>query len=176
MNVQDFVDNAADYARPDNIKDDITLGDNAFAVTPMLHLGYGHAKGFFIRGSTGVRIRNQGAGDLFLYEVKLGQFIKPWLLIYGGVYQEITIIKGRIIGVSVAAEDATLPARDYEGLNNLKPILISLDRDVLSAPIGVLVKPLPNVNFTLTYSPVLWGRNVAKSHIVSLGVNLIRAY
>jgi hypothetical protein len=174
--VEDFVENAAIYASPDNIKDDITLGDSAFAMTSILHVGYGHAKGFFIRGSAGFRMRNQGAGDLLLYEVKLGQLITPWLLIYGGVYQEKTVISGRVIGVSVAAEDPNLPARDYEGLKNLKPILISLDRDLLSTPIGLLIKPIPNVNFTLTYTPIISGRNVAQSHIVSVGVNLIRRY
>ena len=174
--VEDFVENAAVYVNPDNIQDDITLGDNAFAMTSLLHLGYGHANGFFIRGSAGFRVRNQGAGDLFLYEVKLGQFVKPWLLVYGGVYQEKTVVSGRVIGVSVAAEDPSLPAQEYEGFKNLKPILISLDRDLLSTPVGVLIKPLPNVNFTLTYTPILWGRNVAQSHIVSLGVNLIRQY
>ena len=159
-------------ADSDKIRDDVTLGDGVFVFQPALHLGFGTNSGFFVRGSAGIQFRNQGAGDLFNSEFKLGQLITPWLLVYGGVYLERTITEGRVIGVSVASVDASLPAVDYAGLNNLKPILVTLDRDLLVAPVGLLLRPHPNVDFTLSYSPVVWGRNVSQSHNVSVGVNV----
>lgn len=167
-----FISQVGQLVDPTKIRDDVTLGDGVFSFQPALHLGYGTSGGFFARTSVGVQLRNQGAGDLFNAEFKLGQMANSWLLLYGGVYLERTLTEGRIIGVSVASVDASLPAKEYAGLDNLKPILVSLDRDLLVAPVGLLVRPLSNVDFTLSYSPVIWGRNVSKSHTVSLGVNV----
>lgn len=172
-NLEDFVENVGDLARPENIRDDVTLGDGVFSFQPLIHLGFGTASGFFSRLSFGLQLRNQGAGDLVNAEAKIGQLVLPWLLVYGGAYYEETITSGRSIGVSVAAVDSSLPATEYVGLNNLKPIVVTLDRDLLVLPVGVLFKPLPSVDLTLSYSPILWGRNVAKSHTVSVGVNIL---
>ena len=127
--IDDFVAQAGDLASPENIRDDVTLGDGVFSFHPLLHLGYGTASGFFVRTSGGIQFRNQGAGDLFTGELKLGQLFTSWLLVYAGIYTERTISEGRPIGVSVAAENARLPANQYMGLNNLKPIVVNLDRD-----------------------------------------------
>ena len=171
--VDQFVEEAGSLARPENIQDDVTLGDGVFAFTPTLHLGYGSSIGFFVRWSEGIRVRNQDAGNLLISEFKLGQFIRPWLLVYGGVYHEYTMTKGRPIGVSVAAIDASLEASQYQGLNNLKPILVTLDRDQLVLPAGALFKVSQNVDLTCSYSIVMWGRNVAKSHVMSVGINIL---
>ena len=170
--IDTFVENAADIARPENIRDDVTLGDGVLSFQPIVHLGFGTSSGFFTRLSAGLMLRNQGAGEILTSEFKLGQFIKPWLLVYGGGYFEKTVISGKPIGVSVASEDPALPASEYIGLNNLKPIIVSLDRDLLVIPIGVLLRPTDKVDVTCTYSPLVWGRNVAKSHTMSIGVNI----
>ena len=172
-NVESFLDQAEELARPENIRDDVTLGDGVLSVQPQLHLGYGTASGFFTRLSGGVQVRNQGAGDLLNAEFKIGQLALPWLLIYAGGYYEKTITQGKSIGVSVAAEDASLPASDYNGFNNLKPIVVNLDRDLLVLPVGILLKPQPTVDLTVSYAPIVWGRNVARSHIVSVGVSIV---
>ena len=171
--VDDFVDQAGELVNPSNISDDVTLGDGVFSFQPILHLGYGTASGFFVRGSGGIQFRNQGAGDLFTGELKLGQLFTSWFLAYAGIYTEKTLIEGRPIGVSVAAEDATLPASEYSGLNNLKPIVVNLDRDQFMLPVGLLFRPLPTVDIVFSYAPVLSGRNVAKSHTISVGVNVV---
>lgn len=170
--VDDFQDRVDDIVKPENIKDDITLGDGVFGFIPRLNFGFGSASGFFTRGSIGLNIRNQDAGDFVVSSFKIGQFIRPWLLLYGGAALEYTIIPGRVIGISVIANDPSLPASEYGGTNNLQPIEVRLDRDQLQTPIGLLFRPLNRVNFTLTYSPVIWGRNVAMSHTLSAGFTL----
>jgi hypothetical protein len=172
----EFAARAGEVARPENIRDDVTLGDGVFSFTPTFHMGIGSSFGFFTRASLGFRLRNQGAGDQLVSEAKVGYFLTPWMLVYGGVYHELTVSKGRVIGISVAADDPTLPAREYTGTNNLKLIQVTLDRDLLATPVGLLLKPLPMVDLTLTYSPILSGRNVAKSSSVSVGVNIVSSY
>ena len=172
-NIDEFVEQAGEVAKPENIRDDVTLGDGVFSFQPIIHLGYGTSSGFFVRGSAGILFRNQSAGEIFTSEFKLGQLMTSWLLFYAGVYVERAVTKGRPIGVSVAAEDATLPAEEYSGLNNLKPILVSLDRDLTMIPFGVLFRPLPKVDIVFSYAPVIQGRNVAKSQTFSVGINLV---
>jgi hypothetical protein len=174
--IDQFIEEVGDIAQPDNIQDDVTLGDGVFAFTPTLHFGYGNSFGFFMRWSEGVKFRNQEAGDLLISEFKLGQFLKSWLLIYAGAYHEYTLTKGRPIGISVAAIDASLDAQEYSGLNNLKPILVTLDRDQLVIPVGALIKVNKKVNLSGSYSMVVWGRNVAKSHVMSIGVTILNDY
>ena len=176
QDIDQFVAQVGEIARPENIQDDVTLGDGVFTFTPTLHVGYGSSFGFFMRWSTGVRVRNQDAGDLLISEFKMGQFLKSWLLIYAGAYHEYTLVKGRPLGISVAAIDASLDAREYSGLTNLKPILVTLDRDQLIVPIGALFKVSKKVDLTCTYGAVVWGRNVAKSHIMSIGMNILSDY
>ena len=171
--VNDFISQAGELASPENIRDDVTLGDGVFSFQPILHLGYGTASGFFVRTSAGIQFRNQGAGNLFAGELKAGQLFTSWLLVYTGIYTERTITKGRPIGVSVAAENARLPANQYMGLSNLKPIVVNLDRDQLMLPMGILFRPLPTVDLVFSYTPILSGRNVAKSHTISVGVNVV---
>ena len=174
--IDQFIEEVGDLAQPENIQDDVTLGDGVFAFTPTLHFGYGNSFGFFMRWSEGVKFRNQGAGDLLISEFKLGQFLKSWLLIYGGVYHEYTLAKGRPIGISVAAIDASLDAREYSGLDNLKPIVVTLDRDQLIIPVGGLIKVNKKVNLTGSYGMVVWGRNVAKSYVASVGITILTDY
>ena len=174
--VSEFIERSGELARPENVRDDITLGDGAFAFRPLLHLGYGHSSGFFLRGASGLSLRLQGAGPLFIGELKAGQLIKPWLLIYAGFYYEQTLMSGRVIGVSVTAIDPKLPASEYRGLDNLEPIEVTLDRDQLQTPVGLLFRPLDGAELIFSYSPVIWGRNVAASHTVSVALNLIRPY
>jgi hypothetical protein len=171
--VEQFVEDVGDYVKPSNIRDDVTLGDGVFSFQPIIHLGFGTSTGFFVRTSSGILFRNQGAGEIFTSEFKVGQLFTSWFLVYAGIYVEKTITKGRPIGISVAAEDAKLPAADYVGLNNLKPIMVSLDRDLTILPLGVLFRPLPKVDIVFTYAPVLQGRNVAKSQSFSMGISLV---
>ena len=173
---EDFTNNVGDYVKPENVQDDVTLGDGAFAVTPALLAGYGTASGFFTRLSAGVRFRLNGAGDPFIGEFKVGQLITSWLLIYVGSSFEYALNKGDTIGISVAAKDARLPAQEYGGLSNLELIELTLDRDQLSIPIGLLLKPHKDVEFGFNYAQVIWGRNVSKSHIFSMGVTVRSSY
>lgn len=169
----ELIENSQEYIRPENIKDDVTLGDGVFSFTPTIHAGFGSSFGLFVRGSAGFRFRNGGAGDQLISEGKAGYFISSWMLVYAGVYSEYTLISGRSIGLSVIAVDPDLPAQDYGGLENLKPIRVNLDRDLIATPVGILFKPLKAVDLTITYSPIVSGRNVAQAHTVSIGINVV---
>jgi len=174
--VKAFVSDVGRYVAPENIRDDVTLGDGAFAFTPMLHAGLGTGGGFFARASGGLRVRLNGAGDALVGELKAGQSLRPWLLVFVGLAGEKAVTRGRVIGVSVAAKDATLPAADYGDPRLLELIEVTLDRDLLSLPIGLLVRPQRDVELGVNYAQVLWGRNVAKSHVLSVGVTVRTSY
>ncbi|MEE2788523.1 MAG: hypothetical protein VX589_14365 [Myxococcota bacterium] len=172
----DFLADPGRYARPENVRDDVTLGDGKLAITPAFLLGYGSGFGFFARTSAGVRFRFNGAGDAFVSELKFGQMVRKWLLIYAGAGLEWTITKGDVIGVSVAAKNAKLPASQYGGLTNLELIEVTLDRDQLLIPIGAIIQVLDGVEFNFAYGQVVWGRNVARSHNLSAGVSVKTAF
>ncbi len=176
QSIDELLSDTGRYVRPENIRDDVTLGDGVFAFTPMLHAGFGTGGGFFARASAGLRVRLNDAGDALVGEVKVGQSLRPWLLVFVGVSGEKAVTKGRVIGVSVAAKDATLPAADYGDLSALELIEVTLDRDMLSLPVGFLVRPQRDVELSVNYGQVLWGRNVAKSHVLSLGFTVRTSY
>jgi hypothetical protein len=120
----------------------------------------------------GYDLRLGGAGDQILASVKAGQLIGRRLLLYADTRLAYAWQQGRVIGVSVAAIDPTLPASEYVGLNNLALRTVTLDRDWLELAVGGIVKITDNVEINVGYNRTLWGRNTSlvQSVYVTLGV------
>jgi hypothetical protein len=72
----------------------------------------------------------------------------------------------------VAAEDPTLPANEYGGLNNLLLRELRLERDQASIPVGLIVRITDVVEVNGSWANVFWGRNTSAANIFSLGVGL----
>lgn len=170
--IADFEANTDRYARPENVTDDVTLGDGQVDVRPALLLGWGFATGTFMRLDVGYALRLSGAGDQVFGSARVGQSIGQRILLFTGLDGEKAVEDGRRIGVSVAAIDPKLPAADYAGSNNLLLREVHLDRDRLSLPIGGIVRITSAAELNLGVSLPLAGRNTSVITTWSLGFAL----
>jgi hypothetical protein len=171
-NQQDFLDRVGELVRPENVQDDVTLGDGQVDLGLSILFGVSLPSRTFIRADAGYDLRLGGAGDQILASVKAGQLLGRRLLLYADTRLAYAWQQGRVIGVSVAAIDPTLPASEYVGLNNLALRTVTLDRDWLELAVGGIVKITDNVEINVGYNRTLWGRNTSlvQSVYVTLGV------
>lgn len=171
-NQQDFLDRVGELVRPENVQDDVTLGDGQVDLGLSILFGVSLPSRTFIRVDAGYDLRLGGAGDQILASVKAGQLLGRRLLLYADTRLAYAWQQGRVIGVSVAAIDPTLPASEYVGLNNLALRTVTLDRDWLELAVGGIVKITDNVEINVGYNRTLWGRNTSlvQSVYVTLGV------
>lgn len=171
-NQQDFLDRVGELVRPENVQDDVTLGEGQVDLGLSLLFGISLPSRTFFRVDIGYDLRLGGAGDQIVGSVKAGQVIGSRLLLYADTRIAYAWQQGRVIGVSVAAIDPTLPASEYVGLNNLALRTVTLDRDWLELAVGGIVKITDNVEINIGYNRTLWGRNTSlvQSVYVTLGV------
>ena len=167
---EDLLADIRRFVAPENVRDDVTLGDGQVDLTGRLLLGWAMASRTFVRLDAGYVLRLGGAGDQVEGALRVGQLIGRRLLIFAGAEAAIAIQDGEVIGVSVAAEDPTLPAADYFLTDNLLLREVRLDHDRISLPVGAIIRLAPPVELNVAYSPIIWGRNIARVHTVSLGV------
>jgi hypothetical protein len=165
----DFQENITTYAQPDNIEDDVTLGDGQLDIGAKAKFGWSLPSRTFIRLDAGYLLRLAGAGDQVNGHLQLGQAIGQRLLLIGGASLDYAVQDGEVIGVSVAAEDPSLPAEDYEGTKNLRLREVPLDEDRLKVHGGVLLRMTDQTELKLNYSRIVWGRNTALTQTLSIG-------
>lgn len=169
---EEFIAQIGDLVRPDRVSDDVTLGDGQIDLDLSLLLGWATAKGTFVRLDTGYRLRLGGAGDQVFGAFRVGQKLGTRALFYVGFDAEYTVLDGDLIGVSVAADDPTLPANEYFGTENLLLRELRLERDVASMPVGLIVRITDTVEVNASWAKAFWGRNVSAAHVVSLAIGL----
>ncbi len=169
---EEFIARAEELTRPSNIQDDVALGDGQLDLTPSILLGWATASGTFARLDLGYRLRFGGAGDQVIGGLRVGQSIGRRLLIYGGADLEYAVQQGRIIGISVAAVDPTLPAEDYDSPDNFLFRELRLERDQLSVSGGAIFRATQSVEFNLGYTQTVWGRNTAQVRTVSVSIGI----
>lgn len=170
---EDFVARVGELVRPENVTDDVTLGDGAFEIRPRVLVGYAAASGTFARLDAGYDLRLGGAGDQLASGARVGQLLGKRVVVYGGADLELNVTDGDVIGVSVAAVDPALPASEYGGVENLDLREVRLEKDRLSVPAGVLVRITPQIELNLAYAITPWGRNTAMSQGFSVGVAIL---
>ena len=166
-----FLADAPRFVRPENVSDDVTLGDGQLDVTPALLLGWSDG-GTFARLDAGYSLRMGDAGDHLVGGLKLGQSVGRRLVFYTGVDAEYAVTEGEVIGISVSATDPSLPASEYGGTTNLELREITLDRDRVSWPFGAILRVNRMVELNAAYQRTLWGRNTALIQGFSVGVGL----
>lgn len=166
-----FAANPARYASPENVRDDVTLGDGQVDITPSILLGYAFPTRTFVRLDAGYNVRLGAAGHQVVGALRVGQFIGDVVLLYAWAQAAVNVTEGRVIGVSVAAQNPDLPAAQYVNDNNLLLRELRLERSNLDVGGGVIVRFTPNVELNLGYSRTLWGQNTAlvDQVFVSLG-------
>ncbi|MCK6544440.1 hypothetical protein L6R52_01090 [Myxococcota bacterium] len=169
---EEFLAEAGRFVSPDNIRDDVTLGDGQLDLTLSMLFGWASAHGTFVRLDAGYNFRFGGAGSQVVGALRAGQILGDGLLPYVGVQVARTVTEGEIIGVSVAAIDPSLPADQYAGTNNLLLREVRLERDLVELEAGLIVRLSPEAELNFGYQRVLWGRNTAAASGVSLGLGL----
>ena len=158
------------FVKPENVRDDVTLGDGQLDLSARLLLGVAFSTGTFARLDAGYVLRFDGAGDQVTSSLRFGQLLWGRLLPYAGADFDYAIERGRVIGVSVAAIDPELPAKDYVGTNNLDLREVTLDRDRLVVPVGLITRITPEVELNVAHARTVWGRNTSVVHSTSVGL------
>lgn len=166
-----FLDDPGRYVAPENVRDDVTLGDGQLDISASLLVGYGFASGTFARSDIGYNLRLDGAADQALASLKIGQSITDRFLVYAESRAAISVEKGRVIGISVAAEDPSLPASEYGGLDNLVLRELRLERDALDVGGGLLLRLHENVELSAGFIATLWGHNTAATRTFYSGLS-----
>ncbi|MDP3279382.1 MAG: hypothetical protein Q8Q09_29600 [Deltaproteobacteria bacterium] len=171
----DFVARAGELVNPQNVRDDVTLGDGQLDVSPSLLMGMALRSGTFFRLDAGFNFRTAGAGQQLNGSFRVGQSIGRTLILYGGISGLYTFTRGRVIGISVAAIDPTVPAADYGRENNpfynLLLREVRLERDQVDLSGGFIIRINPTTELNFSYGRTVAGRNVAASHSVNLSVS-----
>lgn len=167
-----FLAQVGDLARSDRVEDDVTLGDGQVDLTLSMLLGASFSTRTFLRADAGYNLRLQGAGDQVVSAFKVGQSIGPYVLVYAGGQLAYTVEQGKVLGISVVAQDPSLPARDYGGLTNLTLRARRLERDALDAGGGFIVRVTPEVELNANYTRTMWGGNTSLVHSVSLSLGV----
>jgi hypothetical protein len=169
---EDFQDNVGTYVRPENVQDDVTLGDGQVDLGAMMLVGWALPTKTFLRLDAGYLLRLGGAGDQVVGSFRVGQALGSRVLITAGTRMAYSVQDGETIGVSVAAEDPELPAEEYGGTTNLRLREVPLDHDRLSLGMGVIVRIGSSVETYVNYSRIVWGRNISAVETISMGVGV----
>ena len=173
--IADFQAQVGSVVRPDNVSDDVTLGDGQVDLNLNCLMGASCPSRTFMVIQAGYNLRLQGAGDQVLASLKVGQAIGQRLLVYAGGNFAYAVTQGDLIGVSVAAIDPSLPAAEYQGLDNLLLREVRLERAAIDIQVGGIIRVTDSVEFNVGYGRTVWGRNTAASNAVflSLGVRIV---
>jgi hypothetical protein len=168
--VAEFLENPAIYARPENVRDDVTLGDGQVDAALSLLAGYALPSRTFFRLDLGYNLRFGGAADQLLVSLRAGQLVAERVLVYAGISLAYATERGRVIGVSVAAEDPELPAQEYAGLSNLYLREVRLERDALDVALGAILKVTDTTELNAAFVRTVWGNNTAVTGALVLSV------
>lgn len=169
---QDFLENVGTLVSPENVQDDVTLGDGQLDLGLALHAGYAFKSGTFARVMAGYDLRLAGAGDQVVGEFRIGQALGKRVLVSAGASGEYAVQDGDLIGISVAAENPDLPANQYGGTNNLALREVRLDRDSFTVSGGVIVRITNDIEAGINYGRILAGRNLSQVQTVSVSVGV----
>jgi len=168
----EFLGNVQRWVSPDNVRDDVTLGDGQLDVGLNVLFGYAFRTRTFVRVDAGYNLRLGGAGDQVIGALRAGQGFGERFLIYGWAQLAYTVTEGRLLGVSVAAIDPNLPATEYAGARNLLLRELRLERDQIDVGGGFIVRITQEVELNVGYARTLWGRNTAAVDSLSLGLGV----
>ncbi len=172
----DFLARAGEIVRPENIRDDVTLGDAQLDITASLLAGIGLSSGTFFRLDAGFVGRTEGAGQQIQGSFRIGQSLGRLFVFFAGVNGQYSLTQGRVIGVSVAALDPTLAASQYgrggDPTFNLLLREVQLDRDLLDATGGMIIRLSPSTEFNMSYTRTVVGRNVSATNTISASVSV----
>lgn len=170
--IEAFMKQAPNLVQPNNVRDDVTLGDGQLDLSASMLAGIATSFGLFARGAAGYRLRLGGAGDQVLGDLRVGQAINRRFLVYASGTIAYSIQRGRVVGISASAVDPDVPATGYRGAENVLLIERRLEYDALDVGAGFIWRMADTVEMNVGYQRTVWGRFVAATNTLSLSVAL----
>lgn len=150
-------------------EDDVTLGDGQVDARLGLLIGtYIPASKTFARGGAGFVYRFGDPGHQVMTDLKVGQFLSPKFIVFGGVRFVKTVTEGEEIGSTFVDTNPTQDARDF-GFSSVEIKELRLDRDYTSIEAGAIIK-LTGAEMQLSFEKIVDGANVAD--LTSFGIGL----
>ncbi|MEM9190586.1 MAG: hypothetical protein AAGF12_15480 [Myxococcota bacterium] len=169
--IQEFESRSDELSTPENIGDDVTLGDGQADINAGVLLGYSFDFGMFLRLDAGYRLRLGGAGDQVYGSFRAGQLFLQRILPYAGVDVQYAVTDGEILGISVAARDPNLPAAQYQQ-GDLFLRAVPLERSAVDLAVGLIVRVTDTVEMNFGYRRTLWGENTAQIDAFNASIGL----
>ena len=136
--------------------------------------GHAYRSGTFVRANLGYNLRLAGAGDQALGLMKIGQRLTKNVLIFASANMAYATQKGRVIGISVAAVDPNVAAKDYGGTDNLLLREVTLNPSFLDLGGGAIVRVGRYIEFSASYFRRAWGVNTAATDSFNVGVAVVQ--
>ena len=165
--IEAFERDEAAIVRPENVRDDVALGDGVLELEPALLVGVALGSGTFARASAAYALRLGGAGDQLRADLRIGQGLGSSVLIYLSGRLVVTVEDGDLIGISVVASDPNAPAAGFiDGGTRLLPR--PLERDALDVGGGFVWKTTDDVEMNVSLQRTVWGRFTAATWVASL--------
>lgn len=152
------------------VEDDVSLGDGQVDARVGLLLGsFIPATKTFFRGGFSFLYRFGAPGNQIAADFKVGQFLAPKLIIFGGVRYFKTVTEGDVIGTTFVDTNPTQPARRFVFSGNVETRDLRLDRDYTMLELGTIIS-LGRAELQVSYEQILTGRNISKIHAFGTGV------
>ena len=172
--IESFTSELGRFVRPENVQDDVTLGDGQLDLAWSMLFGHAYRTGTFVRANLGYNLRLANVGDQALGMLKIGQKIGKSTLIYASADMAYAVQTGRVIGISVAATDPNLLAKDYGGTKNLLLREVRLNPSYLDLGAGAIFRFGGGVEFSASYFRRTWGVNTAATNSFNFSVAVLR--
>ena len=172
--IASFTENLGQFVRPENVQDDVTLGDGQLDASISMLFGHAYRSGTFVRANLGYNLRLADAGDQALAMMKIGQRLGKNLLVFASSSLAYATQKGRVIGISVAAVDPNVAAKDYGGTENLLLREVTLNPSFLDIGGGAIMRVGRYIEFSASYYRRVWGVNTAATDSFNLGVAVVQ--
>lgn len=153
------------------VEDDVTLGDGQVDARLGLLLGtFIPASKTFARGGAGFVFRFGDPGHQIMADIKVGQFLSPKLIVFGGVRYIKTVTEGEIIGDTFVDTNPTQDARDF-AFASVEIQKLRLDRDYTSVEFGAIIR-LDGAEMQLNVEKIVDGANVADLTSFGIGITV----
>ena len=172
--IESFTADLGRFVRPENVQDDVTLGDGQLDLAFSMLFGHAYRSGTFVRANLGYNLRLADVGDQALGMLKIGQKLGRNVLIYASADMAYAVEQGRVIGISVAAKDPNVLARDYGGTANLLLREVRLNPSYLDLGGGAIFRFGRAVEFSASYFRRTWGVNTAATNSFNFSVAVMR--
>jgi hypothetical protein len=168
--VEDVSPRVRELVRPENVRDDVTVGDARANLMLLVHAGMAFETGTFVRVAGGYRLRFAGAADQIVARLRFGQSLGPSFLLFAGSDFAYATESGVAVGVTANAIDPELPANQYLTTPNIRFVERRLEYDALDVTGGLIWRLADTVELNVSYARTLWGRNTSIVNAVSFGV------